>query len=385
MKYLFFDVECANCNDRRGKIYSFGYIVADENLKIIEKEKDIIINPNVEKWDWYVIKNILAYSKKEVEGKTKFDKHYKKIKCLLEDNDTVVCGFSVKDDVGYILDECERYTLKPIKINFFDIQRLEAKISNSKNKGLSEAYISWCKHLPIGVHRSAVDARLTLELAREISKQQKKTLQSFIKEYNFLSGTTDGFKYGFNDEALETRDERFERKQAERLLRFSERKSKAGFRELKDECKNYILKGSKNNLLFLRQMENVKQNPGREKTLLGKKISISLNYETYNFANMMKIVQLVCDCGGEYVKKASTADIFVKYHSIEDGVERRCSKYEYVQLEIQNGKDINIVEFDEFLSMLGITEKQLNELPVEDYEYLMDDKYKREKSIKENK
>ena len=51
----------------------------------------------------------------------------------------------------------------------------------------------------------------------------------------------------------------------------------------------------------------------------------------------------------------------------------------------KNGKDINIVEFDEFLSMLGITEKQLNELPVEDYEYLMDDKYKREKSIKENK
>lgn len=39
MKYLFFDIECANCNDRRGKIYSFGYIIADEGLNVIEDER----------------------------------------------------------------------------------------------------------------------------------------------------------------------------------------------------------------------------------------------------------------------------------------------------------------------------------------------------------
>ena len=143
MKYLFFDIECANCNDRRGKIYSFGYIIADEGLNVIEDEKDIVMNPDVDKWDWYVLKNILAYSKKDVESKSKFNKHYNKIKRLLEDKETIVCGFSVKDDVGYILDECERYKLEPIKIRFFDIQRLEAKISGSDNKGLGEAYISW--------------------------------------------------------------------------------------------------------------------------------------------------------------------------------------------------------------------------------------------------
>ena len=37
------------------------------------------------------------------------------------------------------------------------------------------------------------------------------------------------------------------------------------------------------------------------------------------------------------------------------------------------------MEFDDFLKMIGITEKGLNELPIEDYEYLMDEKYKREK------
>ena len=98
-----------------------------------------------------------------------------------------------------------------------------------------------------------------------------------------------------------------------------------------------------------------------------------------NFTNMMKIVQLICDCGGEYVKKASTADIFVKYHLIEDGEERRCSKYEFVQEEINKGKQIAVVEFEVFLNLLGFTEEKLNELPIEDYEYLMDEKYKREK------
>ena len=138
MRYLFFDIECANCFEGRGKMYSFGYLLADENLNVIEKEKDIIINPNVEKWDIYVIKNILAYTIKEVNTYPKFTSRYKKIKSLLEDKDTIVCGYSVKDDVGYILDECYRYQLEPIKINFVDIQRLDKKLSTKKNKGLGE-------------------------------------------------------------------------------------------------------------------------------------------------------------------------------------------------------------------------------------------------------
>ena len=64
MKYLFFDIDCANCNDRRGKIYSFGYIIADEGLNVIESEKDIVMNPDVDKWDWYVLKNIFFTSGK---------------------------------------------------------------------------------------------------------------------------------------------------------------------------------------------------------------------------------------------------------------------------------------------------------------------------------
>ena len=76
----------------------------------------------------------------------------------------------------------------------------------------------------------------------------------------------------------------------------------------------------------------------------------------------MKILQLVCDCGGGYVKKASTADMFVKYHLIEDGEERRCTKLEFVQEEIKNGKKIEVMEFDEFLkSNIGTKQEVLIE------------------------
>ena len=60
MKYLFFDVECASVH-RGSKMCSFGYVLTDENLKIIDS-KDIMINPNSE-WDWYALEHILAHPK----------------------------------------------------------------------------------------------------------------------------------------------------------------------------------------------------------------------------------------------------------------------------------------------------------------------------------
>lgn len=224
MKYLFLDAECANCENGRGKIYSIGYIIADDDLNIVENEKDLIINPNIKAWDLYVVKNILAYPKKDVEEQPKFNEQYNKIKCLMEGDDTIVCGFSVKDDIGYILDECSRYNLEPIRMIFFDVQRLDSKISCSRKKKLSEAYNLWCKETPSKVHRSDIDARLTFEVAKRICDVQKKSIQIFMSEDETLYGQTDGFRYGFNDERLETKDERKARKEEKKLLRFAKRK-----------------------------------------------------------------------------------------------------------------------------------------------------------------
>ena len=52
MKYLFFDIECANSFDGVGKICEFGYVLTDENLNVI-KQGIHLINPDAE-FDWYV-------------------------------------------------------------------------------------------------------------------------------------------------------------------------------------------------------------------------------------------------------------------------------------------------------------------------------------------
>ena len=106
-----------------------------------------------------------------------------------------------------------------------------------------------------------------------------------------------------------------------------------------------------------------------------------MNYESTNFQNMLKLVQMITNFGGTYIKKGSMADIFVKQDSSfvdEEGKPNHCTRYDYVLKAIEKDKkDIKVLEFDEFLSLLGIDNKKLNEMPSIDVEYLVENKYKR--------
>ena len=44
MNYIFYDIECANCQNGQAKICSFGYVVTDESINVLEK-RDVVINP----------------------------------------------------------------------------------------------------------------------------------------------------------------------------------------------------------------------------------------------------------------------------------------------------------------------------------------------------
>lgn len=60
MNFLFFDIECAVCNQEK-RICSFGYVLTDCNLNIIKKE-DILINPV--KFDDKILQEVINYKKK---------------------------------------------------------------------------------------------------------------------------------------------------------------------------------------------------------------------------------------------------------------------------------------------------------------------------------
>ena len=135
-----------------------------------------------------------------------------------------------------------------------------------------------------------------------------------------------------------------------------------------------------NQLLFARFVEFVEQTEEKEQVFKDKKITMSLNYEKFNFQNMLKIVQLIKNAGGTYVKKSTETDVFVKEpESIfdEGGQLIECRRYNSVMYEKSKGKDVEVIEFEEFLSKLKITIDELCALPQIPVDHLKDDKYKK--------
>ena len=85
----------------------------------------------------------------------------------------------------------------------------------------------------------------------------------------------------------------------------------------------------------------------------------------------MNIVQIIKNEGGEYVLKGSEADIFVTYVSyLEDGTPRVYNKEKYVDIALSEGKKIKKISFDDFLKMLGMTNEELEDLPLPSIECL---------------
>lgn len=84
MKYLFFDIECAN---RLNKICEFGYVLTDENFKILKKD-DIPMSPGDKQNKNDQFKNTefnWAYDKDYYFECPKFPCYYEFLKTLFED------------------------------------------------------------------------------------------------------------------------------------------------------------------------------------------------------------------------------------------------------------------------------------------------------------
>ena len=121
MKYLAFDIECADGG--KATICSFGYVIADEQFRILKKE-DIVINPQ---GAFYLTGRgnrpdvQLAYSIERFRRAPSFSHFYNHIKSLLENEKYIVIGHSVADDVAYLNKACKRYKLPALKFSYFEV------------------------------------------------------------------------------------------------------------------------------------------------------------------------------------------------------------------------------------------------------------------------
>ena len=364
MKYLSFDIECADGG--KATNCSFGYVLADENFEVIE-QRDILMNPDG-RFDLEGragrpdVK--LVYPRARFERAPKFPHFHAHIKKLLEAEDVLVVGHSVGDDVTYLNKACKRYRLPAFTFSYFDVQRFYCKVMDEHRRLSLENEV---KGLEIGedvtYHRSDEDARATLLVLKELVKRNETSLQETIVQDKSFTGRTEDFKSEWDITMPKATSKR--------------RKDAAGWRLLDEGEENLILRGSKNWLLFFRYLDE--HYPTPESNLLeGKSVCISINYEVEHYKEMLHLIDLIRRNGGEYVMKASTVDVFATFEEVqEDGSIRRCSRYDYVKEAIENGTKIETITLDELLALLGTTREDLESAPALDVDYLLDERYVR--------
>ena len=181
MNYLFFDIECANCYNGKGKIYSFGYLICDHNFKIKTPPCDILINPDC-KFDPYVKKNILAYPKEVIKASPKFNEAYEEIKQLMTAKNTICFGYGIDNDLHFLADDCKRYSLEKIQARVYDVQKLIALALDRPARKLVIEYTELVGDEEKGTHKSDVDALRTMLVAKSIFVKDNKPIHKYFKD-----------------------------------------------------------------------------------------------------------------------------------------------------------------------------------------------------------
>lgn len=77
---------------------------------------------------------------------------------------------------------------------------------------------------------------------------------------------------------------------------------------------------------------------------------------------MMNIVQIITNEGGTYILSSEKADIYVKYDTYdEEGNLHPCGRLRHI--EETNNTSVEIITFDQFLSMIELSNDELDSLP----------------------
>lgn len=336
MDYLFFDIECANCDGGNGKICSFGYVLTDEKFNIKEYT-DLLMNPKARfKLRGWGNKSYitLAYPEEDFLESPDFTYYYEKIKDLLTAEDTLIFGYAPENDAGFLRSEFERYCLPRVDFTFYDVQRLfkaECGEEGGNLCSLSAACEALGAEAEFTSHKSCDDAFATMKVFEAICKVKETTPAEIVRKNENIRG---------------------ELKNGEVSAMYFKPKT-----ELKPGEENYIKGINKDDFRYLLRRLSGRQNKG---VLNRKRICISWLYEYKHFKEMLWIVKSISDNGGRYTHKVAECEIFVKKPISVKGICKR--EVEAFRLkEVSNGKRPVIMEFGEFLKYLDTDERSLAE------------------------
>jgi DNA polymerase III epsilon subunit-like protein len=173
MNLVFFDIECASVFKTIAKICAFGYVVCDEQFNIIQRE-DILINP---KGKFHLTDGrgehglVLPYEYEDFKNYPKFPAVYPKIKQLLEDENNIVFGHSILNDIKYLDLETNRFKLPSFNFSFSDSQLMYMTAINDFSRQFGLEYITKDLNVEFTPHRAADDAYATMKIVEAMCKR----------------------------------------------------------------------------------------------------------------------------------------------------------------------------------------------------------------------
>lgn len=141
MNYLFFDIECA---DGSKAICEFGYVLTNEKFEII-KERNLIIDPECR----FKLRDRSGQDDLELTYPYEYyymfyplSEVYETIKTLLTQENILIFGHAVNNDIGFLFKDCNRYKLPLFDFVAYDIQKMLPIFDkhNKKYTGLESAY-----------------------------------------------------------------------------------------------------------------------------------------------------------------------------------------------------------------------------------------------------
>ena len=194
MKYIFFDIESA---DGISKICEFGYSIWIPETNFIYKWT-YLINPKA-KFKLIGRKHRkdldLSFDEDKYKNAPSFKEIYNDIKSLLEQEEAIILGWSVENDIRFLDKECRHYKLPRIKYFAYDVQAIYKEFKNNKNKYSSLEYVANELIKPednydLIDHRSSDDAYKTMLVFQQIIKELNTTaneIVSICEEYKYDS------------------------------------------------------------------------------------------------------------------------------------------------------------------------------------------------------
>ena len=166
MRYLFFDIECADGNRA---ICEYGYVLTDEKFNVLRK-RNILMDPECP----FNLTGregqedlVLTYPYSEYYKYYPFDDSYETIKNLMTQKDLLIFGHAVNNDIGFLFKDCNRYRLPLFDYTAYDIQKM-LPVFDKQNKKYTSLENAFVDLVPLEIrselkdHRACDDAMKTM-------------------------------------------------------------------------------------------------------------------------------------------------------------------------------------------------------------------------------